>query len=254
MPAPAGGADDAVGAFRQAGVVGLLDHGHRHVADGCRSARRVRPPPRAGRRSSDDRGSGPRWCRGSSRRRTSGPSRRAAARRRRRRGLPSAARRSRRSASGCLATTPARWSLISRASATPSAPGTRSGPGPLFGQHLHGDAGVVHRLEALLAELGQKLHRARLAGSDLAPLVVAALAMASGLTILGSQGRDGEMLFERDDTHGLFLPIDRLIDGLLQRALASASGDERVASIPSATRPCSSCRSTPAASGSRRPR
>ena len=53
----------------------------------------------------------------------------------------------------------ARWSFISRAMATPSAPGTRSGPGPLFESTCTVMPASSIDLQALLADLGQKFER-----------------------------------------------------------------------------------------------
>ena len=85
--------------------------------------------------------------------------------------------------------------------------GTRTG----VGEHLHRDAGLVHGLQASLADLGQHVERVgamrrRCARPEAAP------ADGAGVDAAHQRG-DGEMLFKRDNTHGcvgLSLPLDLL--------------------------------------------
>ena len=124
-------------------------------ADGCRSARRARPPPPAGRHSSGDRGSGLRQvplimaptsfrsftARLSSAAQASGLA------------IGSAAKPAKRL--GCLAHD-GRQVVVQLAGERDAVrAGHQIGAGAGVGEHLHRDAGVVHRLEPLLADLGQ---------------------------------------------------------------------------------------------------
>ena len=80
--------------------------------------------------------------------------------------------------------------------------GCEVGAGAAVRQHLHRDAGIIERLEAVLADLRQQLHRALLARRNRAPFEVAAGGDRLGLDVLGRQGRDGEMFFKSNDAHG----------------------------------------------------
>src|SRR5207247_1665643 len=65
---------------------------------------------------------------------------------------------------------------------------------------------VVHRLETLLADLRQVFERIGAVGGRL-PRPVAAPADGAGIDAL-DQGRNREMFFERNDTHGRRPPMN----------------------------------------------
>ena len=203
MPAPAGGLEHALRAFGRSGVVGL-PHGSgrqvrmdvdRHVEFDGRGEQSViarmieetalggAVDQRAEKRSSFTRAR-------SSAAQASGLC------------IGSAAKPAKRS--GCRATAAARWSFISRAMATPSGPGTRSGPGPLCDSTCMVMPASSIDLSRFSPISGSKLHRVRPAGRRLARLEAAP--GHDGWIDALDQGRDGEMLFERNDTHGRFSP------------------------------------------------
>ena len=156
--------------------------------------------------------------------------------------------------------------------------GHQVGTGAAVGEHLRRDAGVVHRLEALLADLRQQLHRVLAPAAIRRPPLKPRRAMAA-LSIFAAT--DGTVKCSSSVTTRMdgFLPILRKGCRIHCRHWASAAcpgrgatrsdaplsrgrcafrlpdiGSSELRITPSATRPCSSCRSTRASSGSRRPR
>ena len=66
-------------------------------------------------------------------------------------------------------------------------------------EHLHGDTSLIHRLQAPLADLGQEFERI---GAGFGRVPRPETAPADGVPIdAADQGRDREMLLQRNDTH-----------------------------------------------------
>jgi len=98
--------------------------------------------------------------------------------------------------------------------------GHKVGARPGAGENLHGDARLVHVSQPRLADLRGKLERVRPA--DRRPAALEAAARDRRRIDCLDQGRDGEMFFERDDTHGRMPPVIR--SGCCIRRGPQASG------------------------------
>ena len=98
-------------------------------------------------------------------------------------------------------------------------------------QHLHGDAGLIHRGEPPLADLGRQLQRVDATGQD-GPGPEAAPGNGLAADVALHQRRDREMLFERDDAHGRCLQSGLADCGTTCRT--GASGLARLARPPRA--------------------
>ncbi len=72
-------------------------------------------------------------------------------------------------------------------------------------ENLHADAGLIHRLQAPLADLGRQFERI---GAALRGCPRPEAAPADGLPIdAANQGRNREMFLQRNDTHGILACI-----------------------------------------------
>jgi hypothetical protein len=119
--------------------------------------------------------------------------------------------------SGWRAMAAARWSFIARRHADTIGTRHEVGTGTGVGEHLHRDAGLVHGLQAPLADLGQRIERI---GAVERACSRAEAPTADDVRIDATdQGGDGEMLFKRDNTHwcgGLSLPLRFSLPGTIE--------------------------------------